>query len=316
MINIKRDLLGYGREPPYIEWPCLARIAVQFVLNYEEGGENCILNGDKSSETFLCDIVDAKPYMARHMTVESLFEYGSRVGFWRVINEFEIRKIPLTIFATGLALEKNKLVARALAQSRHEIAGHGWRWFDYQHVEPNIEKNHIQKTIEAIRKITGEEPVGWYTGRDSPNTRRLIAESENFLYDSDYYGDELPFWCTVQLTEATNTKHLIIPYSLDCNDMRFFTGNGFSISDDFFKYLKDTFDFLYNQGQSFPRMMSIGLHGRIIGRPGRFIALQRFLDYIQSFEKVWITRRRDIATHWIQKYPFNQENGQYHGQQY
>ena len=304
MISNERNLTGYGNKVPYVEWPLSARIAVQFVLNYEEGGENCVLNGDKSSETFLCDIAVARPYNDRHMSVESLFEYGSRVGFWRVFDEFKKRKLSLTIFASGLALKKNELVARVLAESGHEIAGHGWRWIDYQHVDPVTEKLHIQKTINEIQEITGEFPVGWYTGRDSPNTRRLIAEVGTFLYDSDYYGDELPFWSTVRLSELQHVRHLVIPYSLDCNDMRFFTGNGFSTSNDFFIYLKDTFDYLYIQGQDSPRMMSIGLHGRIIGRPGRFVALERFLDYIMKFDKVWIPRRKDIATHWISRHPF------------
>lgn len=309
LISTERNLTGYGNNIPYVEWPKSARVVVQFVLNYEEGGENCVLNGDKSSETFLCDIVDAKPYNDRHMSVESLFEYGSRVGFWRVFEEFEKRDLLLTIFASGLALRKNKLVAQTLADSRHEIAGHGWKWIDYQHIDPGTEKIHIQKTIKEIHDITGEYPAGWYTGRDSPNTRRLVAEAGTFLYDSDYYGDELPFWCRVKIDENQHIGHLVIPYSLDCNDMRFFTGNGFSTSNDFFVYLKDTFDYLYAHGQDLPRMMSIGLHGRIIGRPGRFVALERFLDYLLKFDNVWIPTRKNIATYWISKYPFLNEDG-------
>ncbi len=311
MDKLSRDFIGYGKSIPYADWPNAARVAVQFVLNYEEGGENCVLNGDSSSETFLCDIVDARPYNDRHMSVESLFEFGSRVGFWRVLEAFEERELPLTIFASGLALENNQLVAKALCTSGHEIAGHGWRWINYQDVDPDIEKSHIRKTIDIIQGITGKAPSGWYTGRDSPNTRRLIVESGNFLYDSDYYGDELPFWTTLYTHEGKYHNHLIIPYSLDCNDMRFYTSNGFSTSDDFFIYLKDTFDFFYKKGGASPKMMSIGLHGRIIGRPGRFVALLRFIDYILGFDKVWITRRKNIAEHWIKTHPY--EEGKFYG---
>ncbi|MDA8376215.1 MAG: allantoinase PuuE [Planctomycetia bacterium] len=302
----KRDMVGYANNAPYAAWPRDARIAVQFVLNFEEGAENCILNGDSSSETFLSDIIDAKPYNDRHMSVESLFEYGSRIGFWRILSEFNNRKLPLTVFACGLALQNNKLIADALATSDHEIAGHGWRWINYQEIDYATEKNHIRKTMDAIKDVTGTNPAGWYTGRDSPNTRNIILEENSFLYDSDYYGDELPFWYPINNGDDSS-PHLIIPYTLDCNDMRFLTINGISSGDCFFTYLKDTFDFLYALGDKSPRMMTIGLHGRIIGRPGRFVYLQKFLDYINGFNKVWIARRKDIAAHWYEKHPYRLE---------
>lgn len=297
-----RDFIGYGLNTPNINWPGSARIAVQFVLNLEEGAENCVLNGDEYSETFLCDIFDAKAYTDRHMSVESLFEYGSRVGFKRILDEFTKRNLPLTIFACGLSLQLNRPIIEALVSDKHEIAGHGWRWINYQKVSQLVERNHIIKTVEIIKEITGESPVGWYTGRDSPNTRKLLIEQKCFLYDSDYYGDELPFWYAPLDSDTAKKNHLIIPYSLDCNDMRFFVGNGFNISNDFFEYLKDSFDFLYKLGEMSPKIMTIGLHSRIIARPGRFISIQRFIDYIQRFDNVWITRRRDIAEYWIKNH--------------
>jgi peptidoglycan/xylan/chitin deacetylase (PgdA/CDA1 family) len=301
MIKNDRDFVGYGANFLNPNWPNNSILALQFVLNLEEGAENCVINGDQSSESFLCDIINAKQYNARHKSVESLFEYGSRIGYRRVLEEFSKRDLPLTIFASGLALQINRAMVEELFSVRQEIAGHGWRWISYQDVSPEIERIHIKKTIDLISEITNENLIGWYTGRDSPNTRSILIKEKCIMYDSDYYGDELPFWYISEDRKSNFNKHLIIPYSLDCNDMRFHTVNGFRTSNEFFEYLKDSFDYLYYLGEKneTPKMMSIGLHSRIIARPGRFVAIQRFLDYIMNFDRVWITRRRDIATHWI-----------------
>ena len=296
-MNKSRNLVGYGQKDFKIEWPNKAKIAVQFVLNYEEGGENCVLNGDKYSETFLSEIIGAKPIEGRHMNMESIYEYGSRRGFWRIYKNFNDRKIPLTIFGVGLALEKNKEICLAIKESNFEIVSHGYKWIDYQFINEEIEKEHIIKSYEIIKSIFGEYPLGWYTGRTSPNTRRLIVENTNVIYDSDSYSDDLPYW------EKINDKqHLIIPYTLDNNDMRFATNQGFNSGEQFFQYLKDSFDCLYKEGETNPKMMSIGLHCRLIGRPGRIQSLLKFLDYIQKFNDVWICKRNEIAEHWYQNY--------------
>ena len=296
-MNKSRNLVGYGQKDFKIEWPNKAKIAVQFVLNYEEGGENCVLNGDKYSETFLSEIIGAKPIEGRHMNMESIYEYGSRRGFWRIYKNFNDRKIPLTIFGVGLALEKNKEICLAIKESNFEIVSHGYKWIDYQFINEDIEKEHIIKSYEIIKSIFGEYPLGWYTGRTSPNTRRLIVENTNVIYDSDSYSDDLPYW------ERINDKqHLIIPYTLDNNDMRFATNQGFNSGEQFFQYLKDSFDCLYKEGETNPKMMSIGLHCRLIGRPGRIQSLLKFLDYIQQFKDVWICKRNEIAEHWYQNY--------------
>ena len=296
-MNKSRNLVGYGQKDFKIEWPNKAKIAVQFVLNYEEGGENCVLNGDKYSETFLSEIIGAKPIEGRHMNMESIYEYGSRRGFWRIYKIFNDRKIPLTIFGVGLALEKNKEICLAIKESNFEIVSHGYKWIDYQFINEDIEKEHIIKSYEIIKSIFGEYPLGWYTGRTSPNTRRLVVENTNVIYDSDSYSDDLPYW------EKINDKqHLIIPYTLDNNDMRFATNQGFNSGEQFFQYLKDSFDCLYKEGETNPKMMSIGLHCRLIGRPGRIQSLLKFLDYIQQFKDVWICKRNEIAEHWYQNY--------------
>lgn len=299
-----RDLIGYGKTPPQAAWPGGARLALQFVMNYEEGGENCVLDGDAASEQFLSEIIGAEAYRARHMSMESMYEYGSRVGVWRILREFERHGLPLTVFGIGLALERNPDVARAFVQLGHEIACHGYRWIHYQSVPEDVERDHMQRCVEIVRSLVGEHPHGWYTGRDSPNTRRLVADEGGFLYDSDYYGDDLPFWMEVTKTSGDVSPHLVIPYTLDVNDMRFATPQGFNTGKHFFTYLKDTFDVLYAEGEIAPRMMSVGLHCRISGHPGRFAALQRFLDYVQSHDRVWVCRRVDIARHWAKQHPY------------
>lgn len=300
-----RDLRGYGLDPPQADWPGGARLAVQFVLNYEEGGERCVLDGDPHAETFLSDIPQAPAHAARHMSMESLYEYGARVGVWRVLREFERRGLPLTIFAVGLALERNPEAASAFVEQGHEIAGHGWRWLDYQHIDIATERAHMRKAIASIERLTGGRPLGWYTGRDSPNTRRLVVEEGGFEYDADYYGDELPFWTEVTDFSGETHPHLIVPYTVDANDMRFATPHGFSTGDHFYDYLRDTFDTLYEEGVETPRMMSVGLHCRLIGRPGRFRSLQRFLDHLERHSHVWVTRRIDIARHWRLRHPYS-----------
>ncbi len=298
--NYARDLIGYGDTPPKANWPNKARVAVQFVLNYEEGGENCILHGDKASEAFLSEIVGADMREGvRHMSMESIYEYGSRVGVWRILNLFRERQIPITVFAVAMALARNPKVGETAMKDGHEICSHGYRWIDYQYLSEDVERDHLHKAIEIIKGIIGERPLGWYTGRTSPNTRRLVAEEGGFLYDADDYSDELPFWST-----QTETPHLIVPYTLDANDMRFAAMQGFNSGEQYFQYLKDSFDTLYEEGAETPRMLSIGLHCRLVGRPGRFAALKRFVDYVQSHDNVWFARRIDIARHWREHHPF------------
>ncbi|MBB2484622.1 allantoinase PuuE [Mitsuaria sp. WAJ17] len=300
-----RDLVGYGRNPPQAQWPGQARVALQFVLNYEEGGENSVLHGDAASEQFLSEMFNPAAYPARHLSMEGIYEYGSRVGVWRLLREFERRGLPLTVFGVSMALERHPELTRAFVELGHEIACHGWRWIHYQGMDEAQERAHLQRGMAVIEQLTGQRPEGWYTGRDSPNTRRLVAEHGGFAYDSDYYGDDLPFWLQVRRSDGSLAPHLVVPYTLDCNDMRFALPQGFSHGDEFFEYLRDSFDVLYAEGAETPRMMSVGMHCRLLGRPGRMRALQRFLDHVQSHEQVWICRRIDIARHWRATHPFD-----------
>ncbi len=308
-----RDLVGYGRHVPHAQWPNGARIAVQFVLNYEEGGENCVLHGDAASETFLSEMFNPAAFPARHISMEGIYEYGSRAGVWRILREFEKRGLPLTVFGVATALQRHPELTVAFAEAGHEIACHGWKWIHYQNLSEEVEREHMALAMDAMAKLTGDHNrqlhgAGWYTGRDSPNTRRLVADFGGFEYDSDYYGDDLPFWMTVQKSDGSVVPQLIVPYTLDCNDMRFSLPQGFSHADPFFQYLKDTFDALYAEGapdgDNAPKMMSIGMHCRLLGRPGRITALQRFLDHIQSHAHVWVARRVDIARHWTTTHPY------------
>lgn len=294
-----RDLIGYGATPPDPQWPGGARLAVQFVLNYEEGGERCVLHGDAGPETFLSDISNACDIAgARHMSMESLYEYGSRAGVWRILRLFRSYGLPLTCFAVAMALEHNSAVAEALLEDGHEICSHGYRWIDYQHIDEATEHAHLSRAVEILTRLAGAPPRGWYTGRTSPNTRRLVAEHGGFLYDADDYSDDLPFW-----TYPVGRPHLVIPYSLETNDMRFATLPGFATGEQFFTYLKDSFDMLYAEGETAPKMMSVGLHARIVGRPGRLAGLERFLRYLCERRDVWVCRRIDIARHWHKTHP-------------
>ncbi len=298
-----RDLIGYSRSLPDAKWPGKARIALQFVLNYEEGAENCVLHGDPSSEQFLSEIIGAPAFPARHMSMESIYEYGSRAGAWRILGEFERRKLPLTVFGVAMALERHPELTAAFVELGHEIACHGWRWIHYQSIDEQTEREHMRLAVEIVKRLTGTAPLGWYTGRDSPNTRRLVVEHGGFQYDSDNYADDLPFWAKVVLSDGSTKSHLIVPYALDTNDMRFATAQGFNTGEDFFTYLRDAFDVLYAEGESKPKMLSIGLHCRLTGRPGRFRALQKFLDHVEAHDRVWICRRVDIAQHWCNLHP-------------
>ncbi|MDE1514201.1 MULTISPECIES: allantoinase PuuE [Vibrio] len=305
-ISNPRDYIGYGRKNiPDANWPGGAKIALQFVLNYEEGGENCVLHGDQHAETFLSEIAGAEPFTSRHMSMESLYEYGSRAGVWRILNEFKRRELPLTIFGIATALERNPEVTQALIEDGHEIACHGLKWIHYQNMPIEQEREHIHQALKLIENLTGKRPKGWYTGRDSPNTRELLAEHKDLLYDSDYYGDDLPFWTQVPDCDnpGSTRPHLIIPYTLDTNDMRFSSPYGFSHGEEFFQYLKENFDCLYAEGAEKPKMMSVGLHCRLIGRPSRFMALKKFLDYVAQYDSVWIATREQIARHWIAHHP-------------
>jgi allantoinase len=310
-----RDLIGYGRNPPHPRWPGNARIAVQFVLNYEEGAENCVLDGDAASEVFLSEIVNAQPFPMRHMSMESLYEYGSRAGLWRVLRAFERRRLPLTIFAVAAALRRNPEAAAAFAELDHEVACHGLRWISYQLVDETQERLDMAEAIDILSGIMGAPPLGWYTGRDSPRTRRLVVEHGGLLYDSDSYADDLPYWATVTVaTEGgpRDVPHLVVPYALDSNDMRFATVQGFNSGTQFFDYLQSAFDSLYAEGDpaglDAPKMLSVGLHCRLVGRPGRIAALERFLDYVGRHEQVWICRRVDIARHWAATHPYRQRS--------
>ncbi|PTP95425.1 allantoinase PuuE [Vibrio splendidus] len=304
--DYSRNLIGYGANPPNPQWPGNARVAVSFVLNYEEGGERCLLHGDDESEAFLSEIPSAQPIKGeRHMSMESIYEYGSRAGVWRVLRLFDEYEIPLTVFAVAMAIERHPEVAKVMVEAGHEICSHGYRWIDYQYIDESEERDHMTKAIEIIQQVTGQRPQGWYTGRTGPNTRRLVAEEGGFLYDSDAYDDDLPYWHT-----ETGHPQLVIPYTLDVNDMRFSTAQGFNSGEQFFQYLKDTFDTLYMEGETAPKMMSVGLHCRLIGRPGRIAALRRFLDYVKQHDSVWLCRRIDIANHWHQHHPYQPNHQQ------
>jgi putative urate catabolism protein len=308
-----RDLVGYGPNPPHARWPGGARIALQFVLNYEEGAENSVLHGDAGSEQFLSEMFNPASFAARHLSMESIYEYGSRVGVWRILREFENRKLPLTVFGVSMALQRHPELTAAFKQLGHEIACHGWRWISYQNLDEAIEREHMRVGMQIISELTGERALGWYTGRDSPNTHRLVADFGGFEYDSDHYGDDLPFWMPVQKTSGEVVQQLIVPYTLDSNDMRFSSAQGFAQGDDFFTYLKDAFDVLYAEGDpnglDRPKMLNIGMHCRLLGRPGRMKSLQKFLDYVQGHAGVWICRRIDIARHWRATHPLALPNG-------
>ena len=303
-----RDLVGYGRNPPHAQWPGQARIAVQFVLNYEEGGENATLHGDPGSEQFLSEMFNPPSFADRHLTMEGIYEYGSRVGVWRILREFEKRGLPLTVFGVSMALQRHPELTSAFVELGHEIACHGWRWINYQQMDEATERLHMHTGVDIIRKMTGLTPAGWYTGRDSPNTRRLLLDHGGFEYDSDYYGDDLPFWMTVKKSDGKVVPHLVVPYTLDVNDMRFALPQGYSQAEDFFIYLRDSFDVLYAEGAESPKMMSIGMHCRLLGRPGRILALQKFLDHIEKHDKVWVCKRVDIARHWKTQHPFKAQS--------
>ncbi len=301
-----RDLRGYGRDAPHAAWPGNARIALQFVLNYEEGGENNVLHGDPGSEQFLSELYNPASYPARHLSMDSVYEYGSRVGVWRILREFERRKLPLTVFGVAMALQRHLELADALLELGHEVACHGWRWISYQQVNEVVEREHVRIATEILQQMTrGLWPKGWYTGRDSPATRRLVADQGGYEYDSDYYGDDLPFWLQVKKTDGTLAPQLVVPYTMDTNDMRFALPQGFADGESFFTYLRDSFDLLYAEGDERPRMMSVGMHCRLLGRPGRMRALQRFLDHVAQHDRVWIARRVDIARHWRTVHPFD-----------
>ena len=300
-----RDLAGYGRNPPDARWPGGARVALQFVLNFEEGGENSVLHGDAASEVFLSELATPPAFPARHLSMEGIYEYGSRVGVWRLLREFERRGWPLTVFGVSMALERCPDVTAAFVELGHEIACHGWRWIHYQNVDEATERRHLRVGMDIIQRLTGQRPLGWYTGRDSPNTRRLVADHGGFEYDADYYGDDLPFWLQVKKTDGALAPHLVVPYTLDCNDMRFALPQGYSHGDEFYEYLRDAFDVHYAEGAERPSMMSVGMHCRLLGRPGRFRAFQRFLDHVARHDGVWIARRIDIARHWRATHPFD-----------
>jgi putative urate catabolism protein len=300
MVDYPRDLIGYNAQPPHAHWPDDARIAIQFVLNYEEGGENCVLHGDPASEMFLSEIIGAEPFQnARHMSMESIYEYGSRAGVWRILDLFRARKIPITLFAVAMAMQRHPQVIEQALKDGHEIASHGYRWINYHGMNVEEERAHMEKAIAIHSDICGARPLGWYTGRTSAHTRDLVADEGGFIYDADDYSDDLPFW-----SKQVTTPHLVVPYTLDTNDMRFATAQGFHTGDQFASYLIDAFDTLYAEGATSPKMMSVGLHCRLIGRPARFAGLVKFIDHVQKHEKVWMARRLDIAKHWIKTHPY------------
>ena len=296
----RRDLIGYANDPPRADWPGGAHLALNLVINYEEGAEYCVLNGDGRPETALSDLSGLEPVPGtRILNIEQVYEYGSRIGFWRVLRTLEARQLPFTVNAVGLALEQNPAAARAIAAADCDVQPHAWRWIDYQYLGEDEERRHIAQCVETIARLTGERPLGWYTGRPSLNTRRLVVEEGGFLYDSDCYNDELPYWTT-----DFGRPHLILPYCLDTNDSRFTRAQGFDLAEEFFTYLRDTFDCLYAEGAQRPAMMTVGLHGRLVGRPGRIAGLARFLDHVMAHDHVWICKRNDIARHWIETHPF------------
>jgi allantoinase len=298
-VTYPRDLIGYGATPPDPRWPGSARLALQIVVNYEEGGERSIIHGDHEAEAFLQEVVGMTPLAGvRNLQVESMYEYGSRVGFWRLMRLFSERGIKISVFAVAMALARHPAAAAAIVAAGHEVVSHGYRWIDYQFVEEAEEREHVRLAVESLTRSTGSRPLGWYTGRLGPNTRRLVVEEGGFLYDADAYNDDLPYW-----VEVAGRSHLVVPYTLDNNDMKFSLAGGFNSGDQFFGYLRDAFDVLYGEGAATPRMMSVGLHARLVGRPGRFAALCRFLDHVQKHRDVWICRRIDIARHWIERHP-------------
>jgi len=298
--HYQRNMTGYGSGSIHPQWPNKSRVALQFVLNYEEGGENCILHGDQSSEAFLSEIVGAKPYDGvRHMSMESLYEYGSRVGVWRILRLFREFEIPITVFAVAIAIARNQELADYLVDESYDICAHGLRWIDYQFVDEKTEREHMKNCISLLTDFLGKRPLGWYTGRNSPNTRKLVIEEGGFLYDSDSYDDDLPYWIQ---GKSEKERHLVIPYTLDVNDMRFATPQGFNSGDQFYNYLKDSFDALYLEGETHPKMMSIGMHARILGRPGRIMAMRKFLAYVRTFDDVWFCTRKQIADHWHENF--------------
>jgi putative urate catabolism protein len=295
-----RDMIGYGANPPHAGWPGDARIAVQFVLNYEEGAENSILHGDAAAESFLSEMVAAQPIPdMRHMSMESLYEYGSRAGFWRLHRLFTEQEIPLTVYAVAMAMERNPPAVEAMLAAGWEMASHGYRWINHQHMPEEVEREHIAAAVDIHRRLTGERPLGWYQGRTSPNTARLIVEEGGFLYDADSYADDLPYY-----DNRYGRPQLIVPYTLDTNDMRFAAPQGFNSGDQFFTYLRDAFDALYAEGETAPKMLSVGLHCRIVGRPARIVALKRFIDHVRAHDRVWVAKRIDIARHWLAVHPF------------
>ncbi|HAU92218.1 MAG TPA: allantoinase PuuE [Alteromonas sp.] len=301
MSDYPRDLIGYGANPPHPEWPGNARVAVQFVLNYEEGGENCVLHGDSHSEIFLSEIIGAQAYPDRHLSMESIYEYGSRAGFWRLHRLFTQANIPVTVFGVTMALERHPEAVKAMLDADWEIASHALRWIHFQDMDINEERAQIEESVIRHKALTGKAPAGWYTGRTSPNTLALIAERDDILYCADSYADDLPYYDT-----HYSKPLLMVPYTLDTNDMRFATPQGFNSGEQFFTYLKDAFDVLYEEGQDAPKMLSIGLHNRIIGRPARFAALKRFVEYVQSHEQVWCCTREQIAQHWAEHFPYGE----------
>ena len=300
-----RDLIGYGRKPPHAQWPQRAKIAINFVLNYEEGSENCVLHGDASSETFLSEISGAAAFDARHLSMESMYEYGSRVGVWRILREFAKRNLPLTVFGVAMALQRHREATSAFCELGHEIASHGNRWIHHQHMSEAEERAQIAAASSIIRDLSGGQwPFGWYTGRDSPNTKRLVLEHGGIEYDSDYYGDDLPFYLPVEMSDGSVQRQLIVPYTLDANDMKFSSPAGFANGQDFAQYLIDTFDVLYAEGEECPKMMSVGMHCRLLGKPARMAGLMKFLDHVEKHDRVWVARRIDIARHWRAVHPY------------
>lgn len=301
--NMQRDLIGYADNPPHACWPNNAKIAVQFVLNIEEGAENSVIYGDKKSERFLSDILGVDEFSNRHLSIESAFEYGSRVGVWRVLEVFKKYNLPITTFCCAAAVAQNPYILERVLEDGHEVASHGLRWINYQTIPEALEREHIEQATDIFCRLMGVQPLGWYTGRDSPQTRRLVVNQGNYIYDSDSYADELPYWLKV-----AGKPHLVIPYSLETNDMRFCSSPGYTNAEPFFHYLKDSFDTLYEEGSTLPKMLSVGLHSRVIGRAGRIGALKRFIEYILEHEDVWVCRRSDIAKHWYKKHPPTEDN--------
>ncbi len=295
-----RDLVGYGERAVAVQWPKAARLALQFVINYEEGAESCVLDGDPGSEKLLSEIVGAESYFGmRHRNMESLYEYGSRAGFWRLYRMFQQRGMAVTVFGVALAMARNPEAVAAMREANWEIASHGMRWLDYQHTPESVEREHLQQAIALHTELTGSRPRGMYLGKASPNTHRLVAEEGGFLYHADSYADDLPYW-----DDSSGRAQLTVPYTLDANDMRFATPQGFNAGLQFYQYLKDSFDFLYAEGETAPKMLSVGLHCRLVGRPGRALALARFLDYVGEFDDVWVCTREAIAQHWVHNHPY------------